>query len=216
MNWGDNVTGVNDDNNPGHDGRGMALFGRSLGFSDVRDGTVNTLMFAEIGRNDGSLPYQGAVLRTASGAIGFSQITGATNPSACIAAANYAPNPGHYDPSLKAGLTTGSGGTELRTDRGQSWAISDCNHTGFTTILPPNGPSCAANSGQVWQEAIVTAGSYHSGGIQAALCDGSVRFISETIDTGTLSASNVASGQSPYGTWGALGTRNGGEVAGGF
>ena len=215
VNWGDNTTGVNDDNNPEHDGRGMFMFRRCLGISDVRDGTVNTLLFAEIGRNDGSLPYQGAVLRTAS-AIGFNQTQGALDPSQCIAAANYAPNPGHYDPALKAGLTTGSGGTELRTDRGQSWAISDCNHTGFTTILPPNGPSCAANGTQVWQEAIVTPGSYHAGGIQAALCDGSVRFLSETIDTGTPSSPGTASGPSPYGTWGALGTRNGGEVVDNF
>ena len=42
------------------------------------------------------------------------------------------------------------------------------------------------------------------------------QFVNETIDTGNLNNSDlndpVASGRSPYGTWGGIGTRNGGEV----
>ena len=45
----------------------------------------------------------------------------------------------------------------------------------------------------------------------ACMADGSVRFISETINTGSLAASEVTSGKSPYGVWGALGTRDGRE-----
>ena len=49
--------------------------------------------------------------------------------------------------------------------------------------------------------------------------DGSSRFISENIDSGnqaaTIPAANT-SGISPYGIWGALGTRAGGEVTGEF
>ena len=44
------------------------------------------------------------------------------------------------------------------------------------------------------------------------MVDGSVRFISETIDCGDPSVKEVASGQSPYGVWGALGTISGGET----
>ena len=54
--------------------------------------------------------------------------------------------------------------------------------------------------------------SFHPGGVNALRADGSVSFISETIDTGNLSAASVTSGISPYGTWGALGSKNGGEV----
>ena len=59
----------------------------------------------------------------------------------------------------------------------------------------------------------------------AALVDGSVRFVSETIDTGDLSqpspgaeslGANSLRMPSPYGIWGALGSRTGGEPPGEF
>lgn len=45
--------------------------------------------------------------------------------------------------------------------------------------------------------------------------DGSVRFISNTINVGDLNASGMRAamtGPSPYGVFGAMGTRNGGET----
>lgn len=50
------------------------------------------------------------------------------------------------------------------------------------------------------------------------MLSGSVKFVYEEIDTGDLSlppptyASQKADRESPYGVWGALGTRNGVEV----
>ncbi len=207
VNWGDNATGVADEGRPSDDGRGAFRVRRNLSLADMRDGTVNTLLFGEIGRDDGSRPYQGAVLRTSASRSSFDETTGASNPAVCVTEAAKSDTPGHYANSLSV-----SG--DLRTDRGQTWSMADCQLTGFTTILPPNGPSCAANGNKVWEEAIVSAGSYHSGGAQFVLCDGSVKFISETInaDTDGLGFGNVAAGRSPYGVWGALGTRNGGEV----
>jgi prepilin-type processing-associated H-X9-DG protein len=65
-----------------------------------------------------------------------------------------------------------------------------------------------------------TATSEHPGGVNVAMGDGSVRFISETIDTGNLGAvppPPTATGPSPFGIWGALGTKAGGEpISGGF
>jgi prepilin-type processing-associated H-X9-DG protein len=59
----------------------------------------------------------------------------------------------------------------------------------------------------------------HTGGVQVLMMDGSARFISENIDSGnqaaTIPASNSSS-ISPYGIWGALGTRAGGETIGDF
>ena len=45
------------------------------------------------------------------------------------------------------------------------------------------------------------------------MLDGAVWFVSQTIDAGDRSASELltTAGASPYGVWGALGTRAGGE-----
>lgn len=48
------------------------------------------------------------------------------------------------------------------------------------------------------------------------LADGAVRFISENINTGNQGATAVASGASASGAWGALGSKDGGEVIGEF
>jgi prepilin-type processing-associated H-X9-DG protein len=60
----------------------------------------------------------------------------------------------------------------------------------------------------------MSATSNHPGGVQVARADGSVFFASDTIDCGNLTAASptATTGASPYGVWGALGTRNGGEA----
>ncbi|MDR0870770.1 MAG: DUF1559 domain-containing protein, partial [Planctomycetaceae bacterium] len=77
---------------------------------------------------------------------------------------------------------------------------------------------------------VISASSFHPGGVNAVLGDGAVRFFSETISStggnGTIfpvtngpateaeAASWVqTSGKSWHGVWGALGSRNGGENA---
>ncbi len=82
---------------------------------------------------------------------------------------------------------------------------------GFHTVIPPNGPSCWDHPAGYWA-AIFTPNSYHPGGVVASMLDGSVRFISDTIDSGDLTQSQPVSGRSPYGIWGALGTHAGGEA----
>ncbi|MDR2755959.1 MAG: DUF1559 domain-containing protein, partial [Planctomycetaceae bacterium] len=70
-------------------------------------------------------------------------------------------------------------------------------------------PACVG-SDTYYGWGIISPSSYHKGGIQGAMGDGSVRFISETIDTGSITTAN-GTGESLHGVWGALGTRNGGE-----
>jgi hypothetical protein len=62
--------------------------------------------------------------------------------------------------------------------------------------------------------------SYHPGGGHVLIADGSVHFISETIDAGDITAGEISGqtdqpsgGRSPYGVWGALGSRSGGEAS---
>ncbi|QDT14495.1 DUF1559 domain-containing protein [Alienimonas californiensis] len=204
MNWGDNPRGVRSSNRT--HARGMFLLGNNLGLRDARDGTVNTLLFAEIARAEDRTVQ--ARMATAITAVGYSDTVGYATPGACLEPAVVDPNnPGNY---ASAVVLNGS-------FRGRGWAGAWGHYTGVTTIMPPNGPSCD-NDADHSVNAMPTAGSFHTGGIQVTLADGSVRFISETIDLGKLGDSDPAndasvfSGKSPYGAWGALGTRAGGEV----
>ncbi|GHT37556.1 hypothetical protein FACS189427_10650 [Planctomycetales bacterium] len=61
-----------------------------------------------------------------------------------------------------------------------------------------------------------TPSSNHSGGVNCAFGDGSVRFVTETVDTGTNGTVNIRShlfgeGESLHGVWGALGSACGRE-----
>ena len=82
----------------------------------------------------------------------------------------------------------------------------------FQTGMPPN----YARSGSGPQGRMLPPlSSYHPGGANAAMCDGSVRFIAETIDhdvTSKRKSSNMT-GPSVGGVIGALGTLHGHEVA---
>ncbi|MCL2742914.1 MAG: DUF1559 domain-containing protein [Planctomycetaceae bacterium] len=78
----------------------------------------------------------------------------------------------------------------------------------FHAVLPPNSPDCRSDASSVM---VRSASSYHSGGVNTVMIDGSCRFVSDTINCGDLSAKRRAEGKSPYGVWGALGTPSGGE-----
>jgi prepilin-type processing-associated H-X9-DG protein len=98
---------------------------------------------------------------------------------------------------------------------GRRWNDGTTPFIGLTTILPPNGPSCVAG-GWDGDWGINTPSSNHPGGVNLLLADGAVRFISETIDTQNIAAQQVQMGPSPYGVWGALGSRKGGEAKSNF
>jgi len=89
------------------------------------------------------------------------------------------------------------------------WHLTGDLNAGFTTVLPPNSASCTfGNSYYGWSA--VSATSYHTGGVNAGFTDGSITFVSETIDAGTMT-SGQGTDQSPYGVWGAMGSARGGE-----
>jgi prepilin-type N-terminal cleavage/methylation domain-containing protein/prepilin-type processing-associated H-X9-DG protein len=99
----------------------------------------------------------------------------------------------------------------------------------FNTIMPPNSPSCVKrnnnetasndsedNNDKDHRFGLYPPQSYHKSGVNVGLCDGSVRFINELIDTNNLppgqwhgeTPTSCFTGVSPFGVWGALGTIN--------
>jgi prepilin-type N-terminal cleavage/methylation domain-containing protein/prepilin-type processing-associated H-X9-DG protein len=107
------------------------------------------------------------------------------------------------------------GSCAVRIEGHNEWVESAVHHIGFTTAWPPNkqirgGPSNeyhdldinskrekTAVADTLPRFAAITARSYHTGGVNALLGDGSVRFVKSTID-GTV--------------WRSLGSVAGGEV----
>ncbi len=104
-----------------------------------------------------------------------------------------------------------SGGSISDCLRGVHYGWGPMVVSGFNTILPPNSIGGTNYSSEWGSSHILPPDSRHPGGVNAAMTDGSVRFVSETIDTGTTAAAGVTQGQSPYGVWGAMGSRDGGD-----
>ena len=181
--------------------RNRGIFGR-LDFTKlgaITDGTSNTIMLGERSRPH-AVNSKGMALLIASDPASYS-------PLSCKAQWT---GQQYITPSLIFTSDTAPG---YRTMAGNAF------FAGMTTILPPNSAVCTVGNGSVsphWFGGIWTASSEHTGGVQIAMGDGSVHFISENIDTGNLAAvapAATAGGPSPYGVWGALGTKSSGESA---
>ena len=91
---------------------------------------------------------------------------------------------------------------------GESWIVSGLHFTNYNHCTTPNAkvPDCSLNSNdlrllifRINEQGIFKASSYHTGGVNVVLMDGSVRFFANGVDTRV---------------WRALSTRNGGEVIG--
>lgn len=171
---------------------------------DVTDGTSRTLMLSERAVGTGS----GADRSVKSGfAVGVAMGKN-TKPQLCLDQV--------VDGLLASTFTSGASVTR--------WASREDHNNVFYTILPPNGPSCtsqgSSNGYATDDYALMTASSYHSGGVNAAMADGAVRFVSELIYAGdpnqvpaTVSSSHMNyRGRSQWGVWGALGTMRGEET----
>lgn len=104
--------------------------------------------------------------------------------------------------------------------RGCAWAHFATVDTGMLTQAPPNSPTCIS----YWNKMDVgnmSPSSQHQGGCHVVMADGAVRFITDSIEAGNqnsnspgysnaqalLTGNLMPGSQSPYGLWGALGTR---------
>jgi prepilin-type N-terminal cleavage/methylation domain-containing protein len=180
-------------NNGSSNTRGIfANYAAKVTFASITDGTSNTVMLSE-------RLFPGDSRRVGQGNVHtFSGIT--TNPASCMTTVDPS-DPKRYAASYS--VTSWSG----------QWDHGSTSHIGFTTVLPPNSPSCGDTNNDDSSNGVWSPSSNHPGGVNVAMGDASVRFISDTINTGdpTQAAPSGSGTTSPYGVWGALGSKDGGE-----
>jgi len=171
----------------------------------ILDGLSNTLFLSEacIGSiNHGmvDLNMRGGIVMTNN----RSYVDG--DPSSC---ANLKGNNRLYD-SAKVAAAGGSMAHSIGIRTGDSTTF----YANFSAILPPNSSSCSGAASDTFLS-FISASSNHTGGVNAALGDGSVQFISETIFCNKIDSPPVFYNEpTPYGIWGALGSIGGRETAG--
>lgn len=180
------------------------IFGLRLGvkLSEITDGTSNTITLSE--RLKASFNPSLAVANQFRNQIGIS--TGmagmTTNPGLCLTRSTGA--------FYNAGVT-------VKGTFGSLWTDGQAERVGFNTVLAPNAPGCTTDTNTCCADAVdlvIPPSSLHTGGVNTSRADGSVQFISQSIDTGNINAGIVqpTSGPSLYGVWGAFGSKSGGEV----
>ena len=190
--------------------RGVFFPRRTMNFRDILDGTANTICMGEIPTDlgDNDKRTRGATAARTGDMWQSPNMTGCQGPTFID------PN----RPQFWMATAPFAGETNVGEQRrGSKWAMARPLYTGFLTILPPNGEACL-NDNQEGQ-GFPSAGSRHQGGAHVLMADGAVRFVTDSIEAGNIRSANVrgpngvAGGyvqegsQSPYGLWGALGTR---------
>ena len=176
--------------------RGMFYFEEERGLAFAQDGTSNTLLISEtaVASRFASNEVRGGIARRAE----LDEDGWWHNPNPCINI-------------TKSGKTfTGDVSNYWRSAR--AWD-GRAIFSSFNTILPPNAINCVDKDIEN-PVGFLTASSNHPGGVNTARVDGSVSFITDSIDTNGLPLvqnGGYLTGASPFGAWGALGTPQGGE-----
>jgi prepilin-type N-terminal cleavage/methylation domain-containing protein/prepilin-type processing-associated H-X9-DG protein len=194
-------------------GRGAFGAHKERKFRDILDGLSNTVAMGEIATDLGDRDS-----RTIATNRGWNW-TRRFNAGEC------AP---FIDPERPT-FWIGTQGVVGATDgRGFRWAEHKPNFSGCFTIGPPNSYICteqnAGNSGYYHMS------SRHQGGAHILMCDGAVVFMTDSVEADDWKNKNGPSresgngspegqtpyqapgAKSPYGLWGALGTRASGET----
>lgn len=147
-----------------------AYFGVRL--NEVLDGLSNTALFSEraVGDdNDDVITRESDWFHNAADAT----FNGPGNPAA------------YRNACLGTVPSTGAGQDSLG---GQNWSNPGYRVTRYNHVTPPNSLSCSSNAGAGNSHGATAATSYHPGGVNAVLADGSVRFIKEGVSINAWSA----------------------------
>jgi len=181
------------------------------GFRDILDGLSNTIAMGEMATDLGDMDIRTKVNRiheidmAIAGGVNTCRVLNHVDPL----------RPTFWCTGVGCPLPTGAGGTlptgSNTDDRGMMWMFAHAGNTGVMTNLSPNKELCIDR----WYEGggAFTVSSRHQGGAHVLMGDGAVTFITDSIEAGNINAPRVIAGQqSPYGLWGALGTRGNKET----
>jgi prepilin-type N-terminal cleavage/methylation domain-containing protein/prepilin-type processing-associated H-X9-DG protein len=169
---------------------GIFLTNEKIRMSDIKDGTSNTALIAEKLLGDGDddkITLNGD----------FFNMTPSIGPST-------AP-PNRQLLVDRCLVFKPTAATNQFSYSGRNWHVGNMLVTRYNHVMPPNGLSCVPtttpNSGLGnrvnYKGSATTASSWHVGGVNMALADGSVRFVGNSIDIKT---------------WWALGSRQEGDI----
>jgi len=236
FNFGDGMVGVESGNLNQETTRGPFPRAQQLTLAAVTDGTSNTIMFGEISTVASSnLPPTGAARNPQIQGRSIEQavVTVEAIPMLDIINCRQTVRGGVY--ATAPGSTAG---VVVSSTMGSNWLRAGLAWTGFSTINGPNGASCYSTASPGGQPSIRSAGSYHFGGAHVVTFDNSVKFIPNEIDTTNTTPGATATtpytaparydqpgtpgfiqtenwnSPSPFGAWGALGTRGSGDDVG--
>jgi prepilin-type N-terminal cleavage/methylation domain-containing protein/prepilin-type processing-associated H-X9-DG protein len=171
---------------------GVFGYAKGAGIRDILDGTSNTIAYSEgiVGSSGG-----GSLLGRSTGNVsGSGQIANQQDVSVLVNAI------ANIQVDIQACTTQAN--TQFSGGRGNHWGAGAMGYSMFNTVIPPNYTKnwsacrmdCCAQAEHAHYQ---VANSFHSGGVNVLMADGSVKFIKNSIS---------------WNTWWALGTIARGEV----
>lgn len=154
---------------------GVFFLDSQIRFGDITDGTSQTAAFSEHGKGD------------------FSNAISSANDTFWPQT-----NPTTADEAYQQCQAINANDLQYQrvSDVGAPWLQGYHSTTIYFHVAPPNRRSCMFPPGRI----STTAKSFHTGGVNLCMADGSVSFQSQSVDLKI---------------WRAIGSRNGGEVVGG-
>jgi prepilin-type N-terminal cleavage/methylation domain-containing protein/prepilin-type processing-associated H-X9-DG protein len=148
-------------------------------FSDITDGASNTAAFSEKKRGQG-VPNPKTDMFIIQYTAGMNTL--AATYTTCMG----------VDPTAA---------TPLTSKQGYSWVMGEMCCTTYNHVSPPNTVTCAAigfPGSMANMPMQVPPSSYHPGGVNVLLCDGSVHFVRDGIDLASWRAMGTINGGEPY------------------
>jgi prepilin-type N-terminal cleavage/methylation domain-containing protein/prepilin-type processing-associated H-X9-DG protein len=155
---------------------GVFVPSRSLMIADVRDGASNTAAFSEHPLGDFS--------------------NSVSSPTDTFQPGIYPATPDEAVANCK-NMNTANLALQGVSNVGAPWLQSYHSTTQYFHVGPPNSRSCMYPPGRI----ATTAASYHTGGVNLLMCDGSTRFTNDSVDLTV---------------WRSVGSRAGGEIVSDF